>query len=131
MTLLLWCVIIHTMKGGQDNMKKFATYIFSAISIFSLVYFTVKYYYDNRLVFEENDILGWTILVLIILATLVIGTINNHKISIIQSKNKALVGTINKALERQDSVCDEILETLQNSREIELGVFNRIKNKGD
>lgn len=112
-------------------MKKFATYVFSAISIFSLVYFTVKYYYDNRLIFKENDILGWTILVLIILAALVIGIVNNREISSVKSQNRELVKIINKVLERQDSVCDEILETLQNSREIELDIFNRIKNKGD
>ena len=119
------------MKGGQDNMKKFLTYSFYTISIFSLVYFIIKYYHEEFLLFKENDILGWTILTVIILATLIIGIVNNRKISIIQSQNKALVKIINKVLERQDSVCDEILETLQNSREIELDIFNRIKNKGD
>ena len=56
---------------------------------------------------------------------------NNQEILEVKSQNRELVKIINKVLERQDSVCDEILETLQNSREIELDIFNRIKNKGD
>lgn len=112
-------------------MKKFTTYVFSAISIFSLVYFTIKYYCDSKLNFSEHNIIGWTILILIILATLVIGIINNREIGVVKNQNRELVAIVNKLLERQDDVCDEILETLQNSREISLDIYNKIKCKGD
>lgn len=111
-------------------MKKFTTYTFSAISIFSLIYFTVKYYHDSKLSFNEDGILGWTILILVILATLIIGIVNNHEILSVKEQNKDLLKIVNKLLERQDDVCDEILETLQNSREISLDIYNKVK-RGD
>ena len=111
-------------------MKRFITFLFSVISIFCLVYFTVKYYYNNTLTFGKDGIFGWTVLILIILATLIIGIMNNREIAVVKSQNTELVTIINKLLERQDDVRDEILETLQNNKEISLDIFNRIK-KGD
>ena len=55
---------------------------------------------------------------------------NNREIAVVKSQNTELVTIINKLLERQDDVRDEILETLQNNKEISLDIFNRIK-KGD
>lgn len=110
-------------------MKKIMTYIFSIISIFSLVYFTVKYYCDSVLVFGESNIIGWTVLIFIILATLIVGIVNNKELNTLKSQNTELVSIVNKLLERQDEVCDELLVTLQNSREISLDIFNLTKNK--
>lgn len=59
------------------------------------------------------------------------GLINHNKITTVEQQNKELVYIVNKILKRQDDVCDEILETLQNSREIPLDIFNKINKKGD
>ena len=111
-------------------MKKLTTYIFSAISIFSLIYFTVKYYFDGALSFNRNNILVWTILVFVILFTLILGILNNRELQTIKQQNSNLIGLVSRLIESHENNCDEILTTLLNSREIDLDIYNKIK-KGD
>ena len=108
-------------------MKKLTTYIFSAISIFSLIYFTVKYYFDGALSFNRNNILVWTI---VILFTLILGIANNRELQTIKQQNSNLIGLVSRLIESHENNCDEILTTLLNSREIDLDIYNKIK-EGD
>jgi len=134
-------------------MKKLTTYIFSAISIFSLVYFTVKYYFDGALNFNRNNIMVWTILVFVILLTLILGIVNNRELQTIKSQNeniqeqntnlmglvvklvgnndeahKILAELSTKVIKNHEDTHDELLTTLLNSREIELDIYNKLKD---
>lgn len=71
-------------------MKKLTTYIFSSMSILSLLYFTIKYYFEGCLNFNRNNILVWTILIFVILLTLVLGICNNRELQIIKQQNTEL-----------------------------------------
>lgn len=96
-------------------MKKLATYVFSAISIFSLLYFTVKYYFDGALNFNHSNILMWTIFIFIILFTLVLGICNNRELQLIKKQNTDLSNLVLKLVNSHDDKCDELLTTLLNS----------------
>ena len=122
---------MNKIKLAVDKIKPILVYIGTALSIFCLTYYTIKFYFDGKLIFGNNKIFMWTILVMIILATLLLGVINNKEIITVKQQNKELVYIVNKILERQDETCDEILETLQNSREISLDIYNKINRKGD
>lgn len=111
-------------------MKKITTYLFSIISIFSLIYFTVKYYFDGALIFSNNNILVYTILISIILLTLILGIVNNRELNTIKQQNVDLIGLISKLINSHDEKCEELLITMLNSREIELDIYNKIK-EGD
>jgi len=125
-------------------MKKFTTYLFSYISIFSLLYFTIKYYANGFLNFNQRYLFFWTFLVMIILVTLIIGLVNNHELRILKkqnkklldnndellSKNEELIGLVTKILNKSDEYSNEILVTLLNSREVSLDIYNKME-KGD
>jgi len=115
--------------------KRITTWVFSIISIICLLYYTVKYYHDKILVFKEGEILGWTVLMCILLALLVLGLANNREIINISRKminvenqNTKLIELILKYIDTNENNCDEILTTLLNSREINLDIYNKIKN---
>jgi len=110
--------------------KRITTLCLSIISIFSLVYFTSKYYYNSYLSFDESSYLLWGIIVLIMLITLCIGVYNSIQINKITKQNKDLTSIILQLVENQDDTCLEILQTLKNSREIELDIFQKL-NKGE
>jgi energy-coupling factor transporter transmembrane protein EcfT len=126
----LWCYYINITKKGGRVVKRITTLCLSIISIFSLVYFTSKYYYNSYLSFDESSYLLWGIIVLIMLITLCIGVYNSIQINKITKQNKDLTSIILQLVENQDDTCLEILQTLKNSREIELDIFQKL-NKGE
>ncbi len=109
-------------------MKKILTYLGSALSIFSLLYFTVKFYFEGSLHFAHNKVFMWTILVFIILSTLVLGIVNNQELQTIKQQNTDLTNLVVKLVNSHDDKCDELLTTLLNSREIELDIYNKLKD---
>lgn len=111
-------------------MKKLCTYVGSFISALCLIYFTIKYYWNQKLTFNEGDLFGWSVIVLIILITLLIGIINNIEIKKVKEQNKELITIVKEICNNQENICEEVLVTLQNSREISLDIYNEIK-KGD
>lgn len=110
--------------------KRLTTYIFSMISIFSLIYFSIKYYYNGNINFDKSDTLGLSIVIFIMLATFIIGVMNNREIKMIKKQNNELIKLVEMFIEKQDESCGEILHTIQNSREVSLDIFNKLK-KGD
>ena len=108
-------------------MKRITTILFSIIAIFSIVYYTVKFYMNDVLIFNNRNILGWTILVFIILATLIIGLWNSSRLNTITRQNVELLTLVHKLIDDQFESRDDILTTLLNSREIELDIFNKLK----
>jgi len=110
------------------SMKKLTTYLCSIISIFSLIYFTVKYYFNGELFFGEKSVLLWTILIFIILSTLILGIVNNQELQTIKRNNVDLINLVLKLVDSHEDKCEELLTTLLNSRDIELDIYNKIKN---
>ena len=117
------------LREEDVNMKKLTTYIFYAISIFSLVYFTIKYYHDKSLNFDYDGIIGWTIIIVIILTTLGIGIFNCIKIKKLEKQNVELLSLVKELCERQEYNNENTLLTLQNSREISLDILNEMREK--
>lgn len=108
------------------KIKKPTMYLFYIVSILSLVYFTIKYYSNQVLNFDGQDILGWTIIVVVILITLGIGIFNMVEIKKVKQQNVELLTLTKELCERQESTCEEVLVTLHNSREISMDILNEI-----
>ena len=106
-------------------MKKLATILFSAISIFSLIYFTVKYYLKGQLLFDssESNVFVWTFLVAVIVVSLILGIVNTCQLQTVKHQNSELICLVVKMLDGNE----EVLTTIFNSREIELDIYNAVK----
>lgn len=117
------------IKRVIEFVLKYVKPLFYIISIFSLVYFTIKYYHDQVLTFDNQSIFKWSAIVLVILISLGLGIFNAIEIRKVRKQNTELLSLVKELCERQESTCEEVLLTLQNSREISLDIFNEMREK--
>lgn len=118
-------------------MKKIATYLGSVISILSLAYFSVVYYDKGEIKFDAYFTRIALLLVLIMTISLLVGISNKYKLDkvikqneVLIVKNDELVNLVKELYKQNDNNHDEVLHVMQNSREISLDVYNKIK-EGD
>jgi outer membrane murein-binding lipoprotein Lpp len=74
--------------------KKIVVTTLYLISIFCIVYYAAKYYCERNLKFEKNQILGWTIVMVIIVSSLIIGMFNSIKLNSIKKQNDELLAEV-------------------------------------
>lgn len=109
--------------------KKLITYLLGLLSIFSICYYSAKFYTNKFLNFEDKPTLFWIILLTIILVTLVLGLYNCYEISQVRKENKELIELVKELREQSDNNCNNVLEATYNSRDINLDIYELIKYK--
>lgn len=81
-------------------LKNTIKYFLYAMSISCILYYTIKYYFNNCLVFNSSKIVPWTIIVFIILSCLILGVSNSIKLDKVIRQNLQLGETIIKMSEQ-------------------------------
>jgi len=109
--------------------KKLATYLFGLLSIFSVCYYSAKFYTNKFLNFEDKPTLFWIILLTIILVTLVLGIYNCYEVSQVRKENKELLELVKELREQSDENCNNVLEATYNSSDITLDTYNAMKER--
>lgn len=71
--------------------KKILFTILYLISIFCVVYYTIKYYCEKSLMFGEKQLFIWTVIIVIIMFCLVIGIVNYLKLNVVKEQNQELL----------------------------------------
>jgi uncharacterized membrane protein affecting hemolysin expression len=110
-------------------MKKLATYLLGLLSIFSVGYYSAKFYTNKFLNLEDKPTLFWIILLTIMLVTLVLGIYNCYKIGIVENQNKELIELVKELREQSNENCNNVLDATYNSRDINLDIYELIKDK--
>lgn len=70
------------------------------ISLFCIIYYTIKYYYNKNLTFGHNQILIWTMVIVLVIICLIIGIINSIKLNKLQNQNEELLSQISHLSKR-------------------------------
>lgn len=100
--------------------------IMTVVSIFSLSYYTLKFYP------QHESLLLWAILMTIIVVTLLLGIYNAYNLNIVKKQNKELCETMLTMMHKSEKQRDEILESVFNSRDITIDTYNILqKSKGE
>lgn len=77
-------------------MRKIVRYFLFSVSLLCILYYTIKYYYENNLSFDKSNILGWTIVVFIIVVCLSIGIRNSIRLDKVLIQNKELIDKVSE-----------------------------------
>lgn len=107
--------------------KKITISILTIISLFSLIYYSSKFYKYIKV--EDCSILYFTLLFVIIL-TLGLGIFNAYSTVKLKRQNEELLNIVYELSEKLDLNCGKVLEATFNSRDIELDIYNKIKEGG-
>lgn len=107
-------------------MKKLATYLLGILSIFSICYYSAKFYTDKFLSFDDESVIHWIIVLTIVLFTLVLGLYNCYVVSQVRRQNSELFTLIDKFMFMSEEQCNNVLEATYNSRDIMLDTYNAI-----
>lgn len=110
----------------KNNVKKFVIQVISFISLYCIIYYTIKLYQTKYLVFDYKSIIPWSIIAFMTIISLFIGVYNINKIAKIEEQNKELKIILLKLTENSDEYYDSICHHLQNSRELSLDIFNEV-----
>jgi hypothetical protein len=68
--------------------KKLITYLLGLLSIFSICYYSAKFYINKFLNFDESPTIFWIILLTIILVTLVLGLYNCYEVAQVRKESE-------------------------------------------
>lgn len=109
--------------------KRLSTYILSALGIFSLGYYSYKFYLNKKLELSDEPMFLWISVFVILLVSLALGIYNAWCNQKLRKQQTELIETIRLLIDKQDENCADLLESIYNSRDIELDVFNLIKEK--
>lgn len=110
-------------------MKKLITYLLGLLSIFSVCYYSAKFYTHKFLKLEDAPILFWISILTIILVTLALGLYNCYAVSELRKQNKELIELVKEYRRQSAEECNNILEAEYNSRDIILDTYNTIKER--
>lgn len=108
-------------------MKKVSIIGLSSISLFCIVYYTLKYYTSKTLCFKENFILVWTIFALLTIFCLALGIFNFIKLEKINKQNEEFKTLLLKLIDQGDDNYYSVLHHLQNNREISLDILDEVQ----
>ena len=111
-------------------MKKLGTYILGLLSIFSICYYSIKFYTNKFLSFNDSSVIFWIILLILILFTLIIGLYNCYVVSVLKHQNIELLELVKELKEQSDTQCNNVLEATYNSRDIILDTYNVVIKEG-
>ena len=109
--------------------KKLSISLFSTLGILCMFYYTRKFYSDGSLEFNTNMIMAWTIIVIMISFSLVVGTLSLWKIEKVEKQNKEMKEILLKLAENSEDYYDSLCHHLQNSRELSLDIFNEMQER--
>jgi preprotein translocase subunit SecG len=107
-------------------MRKFIDWLFTAISLLCLLYYTNKFY-QYRMIFGNMNLYLWFIVVFWIIITLMIGINNSYKLDKLQVQNQELKELIQILSEQSDEQYDSTCNHLQVNREIGLDIYNKLQ----
>lgn len=93
-------------------MRKILTTIMGFMGIACAVYYASKYYIETHLSIDHNQLVGFTIVVVIILSSLILGMIANFKLNALQKQNKELLNEVSR-----------LSKTIQNNHYSELSAI--------
>ena len=104
--------------------KRISISLFTLLSIFCIVYYTSKFYFEGELFFDNKMILAWTIIVVLIISSLIVGLFSIWKVYKLDKEK--LVLQLNEHSENHyDSLCNYLL----NSRELSLDIFDKVQGR--
>lgn len=113
------------MKKKTNNLIRLIIFaIFSLITVFCFIYYTVKF---SQYINQEN--IFWILFGIGIIVILAIGIFNSINILKLQKENAELKETIVNLMNLSESHYYSTLEYIQNSREISLDVLNELREK--
>lgn len=95
----------------------------TVISIFSLAYYTIKFYPKNE------HLVFWVVIMVLVIITLLLGVYNAYNNKVLRKQNEELISLVATLSHKMDKNCDKVLESVYNSRDIELDVYNILKEK--
>lgn len=109
--------------------KKLITYILGLLSIFSIYYYSAKFYTNKFLNLDESPTLFWIVLLTIILVTLVLGLYNCYEVAQVRKENKELIELVKSLASNMNKENLNQLEATYNSRDISVKTLNEIREK--
>ena len=107
----------------KNILKVIGIVILAIISLFSLGYYATKFYSDGTLKIEDAPAIVWIIFLFCIFVSLGLGIYNAIKNEVLISMNKELM----RKLEEIQCENKDIIDTIDNSRDISLDIYNKIK----
>ena len=126
----LWYNITMTRERRLVEVtKKLSISLFSTIGILCMFYYTRKFYSDGGLGFNTDMIMAWTIIVIMISFSLIVGTLSLWKIEKVERQNKEMKEILLKLAENSEDYYDSLCHHLQNSRELSLDIFNEMQER--
>ena len=109
--------------------KKLITYLLGLLSIFSICYYSAKFYTNKFLNFEDKPTLFWIVLLTMILVTLVLGLYNCYEVAQVRKENKELIELAKSLASNMSKEHLNQLEATYNSRDISVKTLNEIREK--
>ena len=109
--------------------KKLITYLLGLLSIFSICYYSAKFYTNKFLNFEDKPTLFWIILLTMILVTLALGLYNCYEVFQVRKENKELIELVRSLASNMSKEHLNQLEATYNSSEISVKTLNEIREK--
>ena len=122
-------MLLSIGKEDVEMFRRLSTYILSALGIFSLGYYSYKFYLNKKLELSDEPMFLWISVFVILLVSLALGIYNAWCNQKLRKQQSELIDTIRLLIDKQDENCADLLESIYNSRDIELDVFNLIKEK--
>ena len=109
--------------------KRISISLFTLLSIFCIVYYTSKFYFEGELFFDNKMILAWTIIVVLIISSLIVGLLSVWKVYKLDKENLELKELVLQLNEHSENHYDSLCNHLQNSRELSLDIFDKMQER--
>lgn len=94
------------------------SYVLLGVVVPTLVVFTVKFYTERKLIFEEKYLLMWTMLTILISISLILSCLALKRVSELKDQNKILIQLVIELKSQSEKNHYENISYQQNSREI-------------
>ena len=109
--------------------KRISISLFTLLSIFCIVYYTSKFYFEGELFFDNKMILAWTIIVVLIILSLSVGLFSVWKVYKLDKENLELKELVLQLNEHSENHYDSLCNYLLNSRELSLDIFDKVQGR--
>lgn len=118
------------------KIKMIGGYVFSIISLYSLIYYSFRFYIQKYIEFTQNDMTLWNIVCSIITLSLMLGIYNIYKNNVQlkklekQTENIELLINLARDLSKNsEENYDNICHYIRNNRELILEIFDELEEK--